>query len=113
MHKWHKVPFMNLLTYENRLHAASLCLRLGIGGIFIVFGLDQLANPHNWLMYAPGELAALIEKKRWFTLYDFLRYQAIFEILLGIQIVAGIFTRFSALTAAMVLASIIYFIGLD
>ncbi len=90
-----------------------LLLRSGIGIVFVVFGLDKLPHPTNWLMFIPSLVPQIIERISGLTTYQFLRVQGIIEAILGLQLLFGILSRETALCCATFLSGIIYAIGFE
>ncbi len=100
---------------SNRTTCTSglLILRIGIGGVFLLFGIDKLQQPSSWIVYLPAQLGQLIQASGFLTVMQFLRIQGFVEAALGFQMLAGCMTRWSAAAASLALAAIIYCIGFD
>ncbi len=90
-----------------------LILRIGIGGVFLLFGIDKLQAPSNWIIYLPSQLGQFIQSSGFLTVIQFLRIQGFVEAALGVQILLGCMTRWSAAASSLALAAIVYCIGLD
>ena len=88
-------------------------LRFGVGMVFLIFGCDKLPHPFNWVGWIPNSVSQMIEKTGWLSTFEFLWIQGILEGLIGIQLLFGFLTRWSALGAAGILAFIIYFLKFD
>ena len=72
-----------------------LFLRLGLGGVFLWFGIDKFINPDVWSSLIPISGSA------------FLNVLGIVEILVGVLVLIGLFTRVFASVAALMLVGII------
>ena len=95
------------------MNAGFFALRVGMGIVFLLFGFDKLVNPAHWLIFIPSFLTNIAAAHPQLNAYGFLRIQGIVEGFLGIQFLLGVLTRLTACGAALILALIIYFIGLD
>lgn len=87
-----------------REHSAIL-LRYGIGILFLWFGINQVFNAEAWTVWIPTEIANLVEPL--FLIY----VNGIVETVLGLFILLGLFTRFSALVLSLHLFGIAFSIG--
>ena len=84
-----------------------LALRLGLSLVFIYATLHMLLDPQNWLGFVPNWIGKLIDPKLFLTIHS------IFELLLGLAILFGWFLEPASLIAALDLAAIIVFFGVD
>ena len=84
-----------------------LALRLGLSLVFIYAALHMLLDPQNWLGFVPNWIGKLIDPKLFLTIHS------IFELLLGLAILFGWFLEPASLIAALDLAAIIVFFGVD
>ena len=85
------------------MEKSTFILRLGLGFVFFWFGLDKLFNPANWQGYITPTLAKLI-------LVDiklFILLLGILELVIGLMLILGLFTRLVASAAAVQLLVII------
>lgn len=101
------MPDKNIVT-----PAGIFILRLGVGIVFLSFGLNKLSHPADWVVFIPSWLADFLSHGG-FTVHVFLHAQGIAETVLGIQFILGVLTRITACVASLVLILIIYSIGLD
>ena len=85
-----------------------LCLRLGLGLVFLLFGFDKLPNPQNWIVFLPAYFKFIP-----LSAYQFLRLQGVIECLIGLHFFAGLFIRPIAFISACILAFIVYNLGFD
>ena len=86
-----------------------LLLRLGLGTVFILFGLDKLLHPGAWIVFYPPQVQHIIA----ILPYEFLKIQGIAETLIGLALVLGFLTRISAFLSGGILGLIIFFLWLD
>ena len=100
-----------LKTFRSNL--AMLLLRIGIGTVFLLFGIDKLPHPANWLIYFPTSFARIVTGSGWLTVYRCLWLQGVVEAILGVQLLLGILTRGSAVGCALLLTGIICGLGPD
>lgn len=84
-----------------------LLLRLTLGAVFLLFGVDKFSHPDRWVHWVPGWLEDAIEPPASIFL------AAIFETSVGLLLLAGLLTRLAALAGALFLAAILVFIGAD
>lgn len=82
-----------------------LLLRMGLGGVFLWFGIDKFFHPNIWANYIP----------QWFPMMMsigmFILLLGIVETLVGALVLFGLFTRTSAVIAALMLIPIIISLG--
>ncbi len=79
----------------------------------MLFGIDKLRAPTNWVVYIPNELGQWIQKSGHISVIQFLWVQGVIEVILGLQFFLGCLTRLSAVGCSAFLIGIIYVIGLD
>ncbi|MBI4322920.1 MAG: DoxX family protein [Candidatus Omnitrophica bacterium] len=94
-------------------HLALLILRLGVACVFLLFGFDKLPHAANWLVYVPSEWIRSSGLERWVSLPQMLWLQGFVELILGANLLLGVFTRISAAGCMALLALIIVSLGLD
>ena len=94
--------FVNVVKY-------GLILRLGLGFVFIWFGIDKLINPINWLGYIPPKVAQLI----FINLDSFIFLLGIVELILGTLLIIGLYTRIVAFIMAIHLALVVASLGFN
>lgn len=87
----------------NQRIIALLLLRLGLGGVFLVFGIDKFFHPAIWGAYIP----------QWFPVHAayFIYILGAFEAIIGICVLIGFKTRVIAGIAAVMLLGIIGSLG--
>lgn len=92
---------------------SSLFLRLGIGGVFVTFGLHKLPYPEEWVIFIPNWLPEIIHKIDGLTFYRFLWIQGTLECVLGLHLLAGFLTRTVAFLCIILLGGIVWILGFD
>jgi uncharacterized membrane protein YphA (DoxX/SURF4 family) len=86
-----------------------LVLRIGLGIVFLWFGIDKIINPLNWAGWVPEGIRPLIP----FDDEVHMAIQGVVEGALGALMVAGLFTRIVGIISSAVLLAIIIAIGLN
>ena len=93
----------------NKEDLGLLALRLGIAGVFVWFGISKFIAPFSWVKWMPS----------WFlnslpiTQNAFIYIMGGFEVIVGIFILMGYFTKIAAALAALQLLGIIVSIGVN
>lgn len=90
-----------------------LALRLGLAVVFLWFGVDKILQPAFWLnAWVPQGVQAFFTK---FNLngLQFIYLNGIFEILVGLSLVTGVFARFFSILAIIFLLSSMFFVGIS
>ena len=90
---------------KNPLTALTL-LRLGLAFVFIWFGISQLQNPSQWISFLPSWVALVPISAIGFVLIN-----GLFEIVAGVLLALGAWTRITALLLALHLFGIAFSIG--
>ena len=75
-----------------------LALRLGLAAVFLWFGIDKIVHPSYWL-------------NAWTTTSQFVYLCGVFEILAGVSLATGIFSKFFSALAALLLVGAAVFFG--
>lgn len=84
---------------------SSVVLRFGLGAVLLWFGLSQLIAPVAWTSFLPSWIAGII------TPETFVIINGLSEVVLGVMLLGGIFTRIIAILTALHLASILFSVG--
>ncbi|MBS3143557.1 DoxX family membrane protein [Candidatus Woesearchaeota archaeon] len=74
---------------KDKTKIATLILRVALGFIFFWFGMDKIINPIDWKGFITPALSKLI----FVDLGIFILLLGIIEIILGIMLILGLFTR--------------------
>ena len=98
-----------VITSSRSADACGLLLRVGLGVVFVGFGIDKMTNPDAWLMYVPQWGAQLLSDTP--GLVRAVETQGLLELVLGLHIAAGLMTRWFAAGAAVLLAMILVTVG--
>lgn len=85
---------------------APALVRIAIGLIFVVFALDQFIRPEYWFGYLPGWVVSIGVAPETLIMLN-----ATFDMLLGVALLAGLFTRIAAIVATLHLFSIALSLG--
>lgn len=86
---------------------APVILRAGLAFLFLWFGFSQLADPSAWVSWVPAWAASL----SWVSPTTLVFLNGGFEIILGLALAAGFYTRWAALLLSVHLFFIAYEIG--
>ena len=90
-----------------------LALRLGLAAVFLWFGIDKMFHPSYWLnAWVPLGIQSLIGSFS-LTGLQFIYLNGIFEILVGLSLVTGVFMKFFSVLAVLFLVSVLIFIGIS
>ena len=94
---------------EGKEGYASLFLRLGLGFMFVWFGVDKFFNPGLWT----GFIAPFILKLVPFSATAFIYVLGVVESLVGTLLLLGFFTQEAALVASLVMFGVTTTIGFN
>ena|SRR3990172_859580 len=89
----------------NKNDLGLLLLRIGLGSVFLWFGIDKFFHPNIWVNYIPPWFPMLI------PVSAFILLLGIVETLIGALVLFGLFTRFAAGLSALMLIPIIISLG--
>lgn len=81
-------------------------IRVGLGGVLVWFGYQQLTDVANWTGYVPDEIVAL-----GYSLETLVYINGAVEVIFGLMLIGGLFTRFAGAVMALHLVSIAYSLG--
>lgn len=81
----------------------KIILRLGLGIVFLYFGINQLLNPSEWIIFLPDFLSNFK-----FATY-FIYLNGVFDILLGLFFLFGFLLKIVSVLAFFHLLGIIFF----
>ncbi len=88
---------------------ASTILRIGLAGVFLWFGINQIIDPSAWFGYIPQSIVSLTGM----TVATLVHYNALFEILAGTMLLLGLFTRVVAFILFLHILDISLVVGLN
>lgn len=96
---------------------AEKTLRLTLGGMYVYSGLDLIRHPENWTSYVALLPDFLLDKIELIGVERFLFIQGVGELVIAaifiLWFMPRIFVKIAALLAAIEMASILFFIGVD
>ncbi len=101
------------MTKDKLLNISNLVLRLGVGTVFLLFGVDKLLSPEQWIIYIEGGMVRWILEVFHLNPNQFLSIQGGVEFLLGFLLILGIGTRVLAGICAVLLGAIVFELGYD
>jgi uncharacterized membrane protein YphA (DoxX/SURF4 family) len=81
-----------------------LCVTMGL--VFLYFGFQQIYSPDNWATFVPDFLSIGA-----MTLNNWVMLNGVLELTLGLFLIMGLYTRFSALILSLHLLFIAFSIG--
>ncbi len=87
----------------NTKEIAKPFLRIVLSLVFLYFGTSQIISPSNWASFVPGFLTVGFSANNWVI------FNGILEITLGLFLILGLYTRFSA----VILSIHLFFIALS
>ena len=84
---------------------APLFIRIGLGLVWFLFGIDKFIAPLNWLGYIPQWMPLPFSKE------VFIFLLGIVETIIGIGLLLGLLTRFFAFISAVMMMPIMIAVG--
>lgn len=86
---------MGLEKYHKKYHKkyyrySPIFARLGLGVVFFIFGIMQLANPSGWAAFVPEFVA------KYFDLISVIYFNGVFDLIIGGLLLAGAYVRITA-----------------
>ena len=89
--------------------AAPIVLRIAVSLVFLWFGSQQIMNTKMWLSFVPDVAVSMSG----LTASTLVHFNGALEIVFGLALIAGFFTRISALVLALHLFGITMTLGLS
>lgn len=86
---------------------APIFLRVGIGSVFFLFGIDKFIHLQLWMAYMPVWLTPYLPM----SIEMFMYIQGVIEAVLGMFLIIGFWSRTSAFFCALLLAGIVFTLG--
>lgn len=96
----------NLKTKGKTQALSPIILRIGLGAVVIWFGLQQLNSSASWIVYLP-----LWAENLPISQINFVYINGFFELIFGLLLVLGFYTRVVAFFLALHLFSIVFVVG--
>lgn len=88
-------------------NTAPPVLRIGLALVFIWFGIQQLSDASVWLSYVPDFVVSISHV----TVTTLVHFNGAFEVVFGLALLLGFFTRTTALLLALHMADIALIVG--
>ena len=88
------------------LALAPAILRIGIGLVVVWFGLQQVNDPAGWIVYLPSFTKSLP-----FSQINFVYLNGYFELIFGMFLIVGFYTRIIALFLTLHMTGIVGAVG--
>ena len=95
------------------LHSSQLALRLGLGAVFLWFGVDKFIQPQYWVDAWMPQWAQHAAQGAGMSVINAIFLIGIFEVLVAISLVTGFFSRVFAAAAIVFLIVILAATGLN
>jgi uncharacterized membrane protein YphA (DoxX/SURF4 family) len=90
---------------------AQLSLRAGLAYVFLIFGSGKLVDWRGWATMLPPEVAHRIESSGGLDLPTLMHLLGYVEVILGLHLAFGFFTRGAAAVSAVILALAVLVMG--
>jgi len=87
---------------------SSFVLRLGLGLVFLLLGINKMIKPEVWVGWIPLPLKPLLADAN-----QFLFFNGLTEAILGLMLILGIYTKLASMVSAAFLFTILLFFGAD
>lgn len=81
--------------------------RIGLGIVFLWFGIDKFINPEIWLGLIPNWILAIFPS----TDINYMYFHGVIESIIGLLLISGKILRLSSTIAAIILIGIIFSLG--
>lgn len=94
---------------DNQNYLPMFIIRLGLSFVFLWFGIDKFIQPMFWASWMPKILIDAIP----FSKIIFIYILGLGELILGVLLLIGLFTRLIALFVAIHLCGVIISIGFN
>lgn len=94
---------------EIKTEIAKPILRISMSLVFLYFGFQQILSPNAWTGFVPDFVTSLVSPI--LTANNIVMMNGILEITLGIFLIIGIYTRFSAIILSLHLLGIAASVG--
>lgn len=94
-----------MVDYSEWKKYSPVILRIGIALVFLWFGISQLTDPASWTSYVPLAVSQIVHP----AIVVFIN--GVFEIICGLLLISGLFTRVAAILLGLHLIGIIVGVG--
>jgi uncharacterized membrane protein YphA (DoxX/SURF4 family) len=96
---------------DERGAVAQLSLRAGLAYVFLTFGYEKIVDWRGWATMLPPELASVLEVSSGLRLATLLNALGYVEVILGLHLAIGFFTRSTAAASALLLTLAVLVMG--
>lgn len=86
-----------------------LILRIGLGGVFLWFGIDKFFNPLIWSKWVPEWFSVLLP----IDLFTFVYILGVVETIIGLLVLIGFYTKTATALAGVLLMAIMPSLGFN
>ncbi len=86
------------MIYSTKYSYIVLCV--GLAAVFFWFGVDKFFHPAYWL-------------NAWVPKTQFIYVEGILEVLIGLSLISGVFTRFFSAIGIMFLVVVLFIVGFN
>ena len=83
----------------NKFAQPLFVLRIGLGAVFLYFGIDKFVDPSYWTGWIPEALLEIITVSD----FTFIYVQGTVHVILGVLLLFGLFTRAAAAATAVLM----------
>ncbi|MDP3954161.1 MAG: DoxX family membrane protein [bacterium] len=98
---------------NNHFNLSFRALRIGLAAVFIWFGIDKFFHPLYWInAWVPQDVLSFFGKVGIGDM-QFIYLNGIFELIVGVSLLTGVFIRIFSFLAAIFLFLVILFIGFN
>ena|SRR3989344_6937090 len=85
---------------------APAIARIGVGFVFLVFGIWQLVSPEGWFGYLPSFVLNTGVSASTFILFN-----GIFDLVIGLLLILGLFLKVASVLGILHILGIVYSLG--
>ena len=98
---------------RHSFHLSNLCLRISLAIVFLWFGIDKFVHPQYWLdAWVPRSVLNVLAFIK-ISGRDFIYINGVFEILVGISLLANLFTKVFSSIAIVFLMGVLVVHGFN
>ncbi|HLC53423.1 MAG TPA: DoxX family membrane protein [Candidatus Nanoarchaeia archaeon] len=94
---------------EKARQYSPIVVRYAVGIVFLLLGIDQIIDPAGWTGYLPLDIVSALPFH--LTATQFMFYNGLFDTLIGLLLLAGIFVRIVSAVAVLHLLGVIVTLG--
>lgn len=89
------------VSVKNNIKAASLLLRIGLAAVLLYASVSSFRTPADWIGYLPHFLTSRVPGNL------LLHFFSIYEVLLAVWLLSGLYIKYAAFLAALTFSGII------